>query len=127
MGHEIIVMGMSKQWRGNLMIDHCVMSDSIDTLSIRNAMERLGIGHKSSLKVLLAKAEPSGNGEIRGKRHVMLDDSDIAGSRHARAFVGGVLAGLLGRTDIYVSGGAEHQGPSGGGTCALIAEKIERE
>ena len=40
----------------------------------------------------------------------------------AAGFVGGVLAGLLGRTDLFVSGGAEHQGPNGGGPVALIAE-----
>ena len=60
---------------------------------------------------------------VEGCRHTMLDDSDIAGTRHARAFVGGVLAGLFGRTDLYVSGGAEHQGPSGGGPVAVIVER----
>jgi cyanuric acid amidohydrolase len=35
--------------------------------------------------------------------------------------VGGVLAGLVGRTDLFVSGGAEHQGPDGGGPVAAIA------
>ncbi|SEI10647.1 cyanuric acid amidohydrolase [Rhizobium tibeticum] len=53
----------------------------------------------------------------------MLNDSDIAGTRHARAFVGGVLAGIFGMTDLYVSGGAEHQGPPGGGPVAIIVEK----
>ena len=39
----------------------------------------------------------------------MLSDSDISPTRHARALVGGVLAGFFQRTDIYVSGGAENQ------------------
>ena len=43
----------------------------------------------------------------------MLDDSDIHSTRHARALVGGVLAGVIGDTLLYVSGGAEHQGPAG--------------
>jgi cyanuric acid amidohydrolase len=50
----------------------------------------------------------------------MLDDSDILATRHARAFVGGALAGLMGRTDLFVSGGSEHQGPDGGGPIAVI-------
>jgi cyanuric acid amidohydrolase len=50
----------------------------------------------------------------------MSDDSDINASRHARALVGGVLAGRLGDTQLFVSGGAEHQGPNGGGPLALI-------
>ncbi|HMK02358.1 MAG TPA: ring-opening amidohydrolase, partial [Reyranella sp.] len=65
-------------------------------------------------------ASPSG--EIRGRRHTMLDDSDIHSTRHARALVGGVLAGVIGDTMLYVSGGAEHQGPAGGAPVAIIAK-----
>jgi len=72
---------------------------------------------------VLAKAEASRSGMIRGARHVMGDDSDIQASCHARAFVGGVLAGIIGRTDLFVSGGAEHQGPEGGGPIAVIARR----
>jgi cyanuric acid amidohydrolase len=32
-----------------------------------------------------------------------------------------VLAGVVGDTRIFVSGGAEHQGPDGGGPIAVIA------
>ncbi len=53
----------------------------------------------------------------------MLDDSDINATRHARALVGGVLAGVMGRTDLFVSGGAEHQGPDGGGPVAVIVRR----
>jgi len=53
----------------------------------------------------------------------MSDDSDIQASRHARALVGGVLGGVIGRTDLYVSCGAEHQGPDWGGTIAVIARR----
>jgi cyanuric acid amidohydrolase len=42
----------------------------------------------------------------------MLDDSDIPGTRHARALVGGVLAAVFGENELFVSGGAEHQGPT---------------
>ena len=33
----------------------------------------------------------------------------------------GVLAGAVGDTRLFVSGGAEHQGPDGGGPVAVIA------
>ena len=55
----------------------------------------------------------------------MLDDSDISATRHARAFVGGALAGLIGHAEIFVSGGAEHQGPDGGGPVAIIVARKE--
>jgi cyanuric acid amidohydrolase len=54
----------------------------------------------------------------------MLDDSDISATRHARAFVCGALAGLIGHAEIYVSGGAEHQGPDGGGPVAVIVNRF---
>ena len=74
---------------------------------------------------LLAKAEAGSSGRIRGYRHTMLDDSDISSTRHARAFVAGALAGLVGHSEIFVSGGAEHQGPDGGGPVAVITTRAE--
>ena len=65
--------------------------------------------------------EASASGSLRGYRHTMLNDSDISSTRHARAFVAGALASLVGHAEIYVSGGAEHQGPDGGGPVAIIA------
>jgi cyanuric acid amidohydrolase len=130
-GHEIVVLGMSRQWSGDLAVDHAVMTDAIDIEPVRGAMERLGLGlagqmsdvTRSRVVALLAKAEPSHSGVLRGYRHTMLDDSDISSTRHARAFVCGALAGLIGHAEIYVSGGAEHQGPDGGGPVAIVARK----
>jgi len=122
MGHEVLVLGMSAAWCGPMTVDHAVMADAIDLAPVRAAMDRLKISSATSIKAVFAKVEASNEGLIRGQRHTMLNDSDISSTRHARAFVGGVLAGLLGRTDLFVSGGAEHQGPNGGGPVALIAE-----
>jgi cyanuric acid amidohydrolase len=44
--------------------------------------------------------------------------SDIQSTRHARALVGGVLAAASGFNELFVSGGAEHQGP-----VAVIAQR----
>ncbi len=78
---------------------------------------------RSRLTAVFAKAEASHDGRLRGHRHTMLDDSDISSTRHARAFVCGALAGLVGHAEIYVSGGAEHQGPDGGGPVALVVDR----
>jgi cyanuric acid amidohydrolase len=69
---------------------------------------------------LLAKAEADPSGTVRGQRHTMLNDSDINATRHARAAVGAVLASVVGQTALFVSGGAEHPGPAGGGPVAAI-------
>jgi len=116
--NEIVVLGNAAGWSGDLAIDHAVMADAIDAAAARGVLERLG----GETVAVLAKAEASPGGEIRGRRHTMLDDSDIHATRHARALVGGVLAGVIGDTLLYVSGGAEHQGPPGGGPVAIIAK-----
>jgi cyanuric acid amidohydrolase len=131
LNHEIVVLGMSKTWSGPLVIDHGVMQDAIDIEPVRAALSRLGLPTQGQLKpqdrqrvvALLGKAEASHDGRLRGNRHTMLDDSDISSTRHARAFVCGALAGLIGHAEIYVSGGAEHQGPDGGGPVALIVDR----
>jgi len=127
--NEIIVLGNAVGWSGDLRIEHDVMVDAIDVEAPRRALARLGLtvagqvpaAERERIVAVLAKAEAAPAGTIRGRRHVMLDDSDIHSTRHARALVGGVLAGLIGDTMLYVSGGAEHQGPAGGGPVAIIA------
>jgi cyanuric acid amidohydrolase len=129
--HEIMVAGMSTAWSGPLAIDHGVMADAIDIEPARAALARLGLSvqgqvpplDRARIAAVLAKAEASQSGRLRGGRHTMLDDSDISSTRHARAFVGGALAGLFGFTDLFVSGGAEHQGPDGGGPIAIIVSR----
>jgi len=129
LNNEVIVLGNSAAWTGDLVISHAVMTDAIDVPAVHEALAGAGIeaarqlteGQRARVRALLVKAEPSSVGHIRGARHAMLDDSDILATRHARAFVGGAVAGLIGRTDLFVSGGAEHQGPDGGGPVAVIA------
>ncbi len=128
MHNEVIVLGNSMRWGGDLVIGHAVMRDAIDLSAVYDALADAGLdaarqltpAQQQRLRALMVKAEPSSNGVIRGARHVMLDDSDILATRHARAFVGGAAAGVVGRTDLFVSGGAEHQGPDGGGPVAAI-------
>jgi cyanuric acid amidohydrolase len=131
MENQVMVLGNSRAWGGDCVIGHGVMQDSIDVDAVADALEAVGIRSgmrlsppdRARVAAVLAKAEPSSNGLIRGRRHVMLDDSDIHASRHARALVGGVLAGVFGDTQLFVSGGAEHQGPDGGGPIAVIARR----
>jgi len=132
MRNEVIVLGNAPGWSGPLRIAHRVMRDGIDLSAIREALADLGLSAPGQLApeqarrvlAVLAKAEPTRDGRIRGLRHIMSDDSDINATRHARALVGGVAAAAIGRTDLFVSGGAEHQGPDGGGPVAIIAHVV---
>jgi cyanuric acid amidohydrolase len=122
----VIVLGNAEEATGDCIIAHDVMQDAIDAGAVMKAMR--SVGHNgvdgvdaSRIVNVLAKADPSPDGLVRGWRHTMLDDTDISATRHARAAVGGVIAGLTGCPAVFVSGGAEHQGPPGGGPVAVIS------
>jgi cyanuric acid amidohydrolase len=126
MHNVVIVMGNSAQSASPFVIAHGVMRDSIDLSAVLEALKRVGLGLADArtsgrLVNIFAKAEASPDGTVRGFRHTMLDDSDVGSTRHARAAVGGLIGGLSGTGAVYVSGGAEHQGPPGGGPVAVIA------
>jgi cyanuric acid amidohydrolase len=114
---EILVLGNAAGAAGDLVIGHDVMEDAIDAAAVRRALSSAGSGE---LVGIFAKAEAEPTGRIRGRRHTMMDDSDISHTRHARAAVAAVIASIVGDPMVYVSGGAEHQGPSGGGPVAAI-------
>lgn len=133
--NEVIVMGNAPGSASPYVISHAVMRDAIDGAAVRAALRGAGLqlddgaladGDGSRLVNVLAKAEADPTGLVRGRRHTMLDDSDINSTRHARAVVNGVIAALVGDPMVYVSGGAEHQGPAGGGPVAVIA-RVEEE
>lgn len=129
--NEIILMGNSVQSVSPYVIGHSVMRDVIDAAAVRQALRSVDIQLEDGEVVtedakrivnVLGKAEADPSGRIRNRRHVMLDDSDINSTRHARAIVNGVIAAIVGDPMVYVSGGGEHQGPAGGGPVAVIAE-----
>ena len=116
MHNTVIVMGNSGFSMSPFVIGHAVIE----------ALKSAGLGladaqSPEQLANIFVKAEASPDGCIRGFRHTMLDDSDVGSTRHARAAVGGLIGGLSGTGAVYVSGGAEHQGPPGGGPVAVIA------
>lgn len=129
MHNVVIVLGNSHLSASPFAIGHGVMRDAIDAAAVVGALQSAGLGFgdtserlmRDRLVNIFAKAEASPDGTVRGFRHIMLEDTDISATRHARAAVGGLIAGLAGTSAIYVSGGAEHQGPPGGGPVAVIA------
>jgi cyanuric acid amidohydrolase len=129
LGSAVIVFGNSAASSSPYVIGHAFMKDAIDLEGVLAAFANAGLnpldgqagkGTRRAINVF-AKAEASPDGLVRGLRHTMLDDTDISSTRHARAAVGGLIAGVMGNGAIYVSGGAEHQGPPGGGPVAIIA------
>ncbi|MFA6800559.1 MAG: ring-opening amidohydrolase [Acholeplasmataceae bacterium] len=131
MNCEIILLGNSYDSASNFAIGHSVMKDAIDLNAVIDALSSASmdvdklptVEQCKNIVNVLAKAEASSTGKVRGKRNAMLTDSDINHTRHARAAVSGMIASVVGDPMVYVSGGAEHQGPDGGGPIAVIINK----
>lgn len=131
--NEVIVLGNSPRWRGPYRIAHRPMRDALDIGAVAGALSDLGLAASPQLGQdalgriagVFVKCEPQRNGRVRASRHTMLDDTDINAQRHIRGAVGGMVAGVIGDGRIFVSGGAEHQGPDGGGLIAVIASSAQ--
>ncbi|MGE0310278.1 MAG: ring-opening amidohydrolase [Lautropia sp.] len=130
----VVVFGEARGARSPYRIAHTVMRDAIDAASVRRLLatafdldpDEARDAVRRRLVNLFAKAEADPGGTVAGARHTMLDDSDIHATRHARAAAGAVLASVVGDTALYVSGGAEHQGPPGGGPVAMVLRTAPR-
>ncbi len=120
---QVLVLGATGS-EGRLRVAHTVMRDAMDAKAVLEVLGSFG-DVPTRVVQLFAKAEASPDGTIRGRRHTMLTDSDLPSTRHARAAVGGLLAGLSGDPCLYVSGGAEGQGPPGGGPVAVVVELLD--
>jgi hypothetical protein len=85
MNHEIVVLGMSAAWSGPLAVDHAVMTDGIDIEPVRSALKRLGLDaagqlaatERERVTAVLAKAEASHDGMLRGLRTVEINADDF--------------------------------------------------
>jgi len=126
---EVIVLGNSRRSTSDFVMAHAVMRDAIDTAAIRDALRRAGLRvecelderDRARLVNVFVKCEPDPSGQTRGRRHVMFEDADIGYTRHIRGAVNAVVASVTGDPMSYVSAGAEHQGPPGGGVVAVLA------
>jgi len=126
---EVVVLGNSPLWSGELRVAHRIMADALDLPSVVGCLADLGLSAAPQLapddtarvRAVFVKCEPSRNSVVRGAPHTMWSDGDIDAQRHIRGAVGGLVAGVVGHTRLFVSGGAEHQGPDGGGILAAVA------
>ena len=128
---QIVVVGNVRGIGGRYRIGHGVMRDALDADGIWDAIRSSGIElperpHHSDLEGRLVnvflKCEADPTGSVRGRRNIMLDDSDVHWHRQIKACVGGVTASVTGDPAVFVSVAAVHQGPSGGGPVAAIAD-----
>ena len=123
---EVMVLGNSSAWSGPLRIASRPMADAMDLDAVLGVLADLGLERNAKdlarVRAVMVKGEPDAGGSVRGHRHTMLTDGDMNAQRHIRGVLGGLVAGVFGDGRLFVSGGAEHQGPAGGGLIAAIAD-----
>jgi barbiturase len=131
---QIVLLGNKNGAGGRYRIGHAVMKDAIDVDGIYDAIRSAGLelpqrpraeDLKGRLVNCFIKCEADRRGTLRGRRQIMLDDSDVPWHRHSKGAVGGVAAAAIGDPAVFVSVDAMHQGPQGGGPCIAIIDAGE--
>ena len=131
---QIVLLGNKNGAGGRFRIGHAVMKDAIDIEGIYDSIRDAGLDLperpraedlKGRLVNCFMKCEADRTGKLRGRRQIMLDDSDVPWHRHAKGAVGGVAAAAIGDPAVFVSVDAMHQGPQGGGPCIAIVDAGE--
>jgi cyanuric acid amidohydrolase len=131
---QIVLLGNKAGAGGRFRIGHSVMKDALDIDGIYDAIRSAGLALparpraedlKGRLVNCFMKCEADRRGKLRGRRQIMLDDSDVHHHRHSKAAVGGVAAAAIGDPAVFVSVDAMHQGPHGGGPVIAIVEMGE--
>ncbi|MFZ3247643.1 MAG: ring-opening amidohydrolase [Pseudolabrys sp.] len=131
---QIVLLGNKPGAGGRYRIGHSVMRDALDIDGIYEAIRNAGLSlperaRSSDLSGKLVnvfiKCEADRTGVLRGRRQIMLDDSDVHHHRHSKAAVGGVAATAIGDPAVFVSVDAMHQGPQGGGPVIAIVDAGE--
>ncbi len=131
---QIVLLGNKNGAGGRYRIGHAVMKDAIDIDGIYDSIRDAGLDLperpraedlKGRLVNCFMKCEADRTGKLRGRRQIMLDDSDVPWHRHAKGAVGGVAAAAIGDPAVFVSVDAMHQGPQGGGPCIAIIDAGE--
>ena len=98
---QIVLLGNKAGAGGRYRIGHSVMRDALDIDGIYDAIRNAGIelperprseDLKGRVVNCFMKCEADRRGVLRGRRQIMLDDSDVHHHRHAKAAVGGVAA-----------------------------------
>jgi barbiturase len=128
---QIILLGNKAGAGGRYRIGHSVMKDALDIEGIYEAIRKAGLQLPERPRAedlqgrvvnCFLKCEADKRGTLRGRRQIMLDDSDVHHHRHAKAAVGAVAATAIGDPAVFVSVDAMHQGPHGGGPVIAIVD-----
>jgi len=118
--NEVIVFGHAAGWAPGLAATVAPIADLLDLAGVQAAFTAA----PGTVLGVIAKGEPDRSGALRGHRHTMLGDTDLDAQRHLRGALGAIVAAVAGDGRVFVSGGAEHQGPPGGGLVCVFSRSV---
>ncbi len=131
---EVVALGHSAAWIGDLRIAHRAMADWVDLPAVVAALGDLGLAARPQLSradagrlvATIAKGGPPTDEMLRGVPLGLGADSSQPAFRRVRGALAGTIVAATGVPFAFVSGGAEHQGPPGGGLVAFVARAKQR-
>jgi cyanuric acid amidohydrolase len=125
---EILVFGNSKGSASKLRIGHGITRDLIDVGGVKQALRSAGLVFDccpspedlERVVQVFAKLILPAEGQVRGHRITLMEDIEAAKS--TKCVGGALVASVIGKTSIFMSGGERnsHQGPPDGSPIAAI-------
>jgi barbiturase len=128
---QIVLLGNKAGAGGRYRIGHSIMKDALDLDGVHESIRNAGLELPERPRAedlggrvvnCFIKCEADRRGTLRGRRQIMMDDSDVPWHRHIKAAVGGLAAMAIGDPAVFVSVDAMHQGPQGGGPVIAIVD-----
>lgn len=123
---RVIVLGNSKQGNPSMFVASRMIHDLLDVRGVQALLRLAGIGHpgstSKSLAAFFAKMGCDATDVLGGKR-IALQRSDLRADRQVRAVLSGMLVPMVQDPEVFISSGAEHQGPPGGGIMAAVIRR----
>jgi cyanuric acid amidohydrolase len=125
---EVLVFGNTTSSASNLRIGHGITRDLIDVNGIKQALRSAGLAFDccpspddlARVVQVFAKLILPAEGTVRGHRITLMEDIDAAKS--TKCVGGALIASVIGKTSIFMSGGERnsHQGPPDGSPVAAV-------
>jgi cyanuric acid amidohydrolase len=125
---EVILLGNSADSGSDLRVGHAVFRHLADASAIKDALRSAGltfdccpsVDDQNRVVQVFAKLVIPGDGRVLGHRTTLLDDRDA--TKCIKSTGGALVASIVGKTAVYVSGGEpnSHQGPPGGSPVAAV-------
>lgn len=116
---RVLILGNSNKGNRDFFITSRIFNDLMDIESIHDLLKS---SEQNNLIGAFAKVSINPFGILRGQK-IPLYCTNLSNDSVIRAVASGILVPIFKNTEIFISGGGEHQGPGGGGILVAIFRK----